>query len=141
MGDEKTVTIYGGVANGWIAGCYQLVMGVALVGIELVSEKLVYAEDIAESNNKREISIRVDFLDDTMEIGRIILTRINQDKTYIQILLDPLPDKLMIMYDLRGKNGDLKKRFTKIQETAPTSMALVAETVRTKLSGVGLLND
>ena len=138
---SKEEMVYEDIAHGWITGCYRLITGVSLVQVELVGSEPESLEAVEEAKNERRISIKVEFVDDGIEIGVIVLTRINDNKTLVQISCDSLPDNTLIMYDLRGQNGEIRQRFEKIRETAPTTVAAVVDAVVKKLDSAGLLKE
>ena len=139
MNEQETI-VFESVAYGWIGACVRLLSGISIVGVKLVEPDMKYDEDKEKAKTEYSFSAQVDFIDDGMGIGRVDLTRINQDKTLVQVVLDSLPISRLIMYDLRQQNGDIKKRFEKIQETAPTTIKVVVKAVIGKLDSAGLLD-
>ena len=136
MTEHREEIVFEVVANGFIAGCHRLLASISLVGVRF-SDKEPYPDATHdEAHNEREISVQVEFVDDGLEIGQIVLTRLNQDQTLVQISRDALSDGTLLMYDLRSQNGEIKQRFEKIRETAPTTLQAVAKVVREKLGSL-----
>ena len=139
MEAKEDEIVYESLAYGWIGACIKLLKAVSLTGVKLVEPDLQYDEDIKRAENEYKFSIQVDFVDSGLEIGSLDLTRIDQDKTLVQVILGSIPDGRLNMYDLRQQNGDIKKRFEEIRKTAPTTIKAVIKAIVDKLSSVDLL--
>ena len=97
MKNEEEQVLYESVVYGWIGACAKLLSGISLTGVKLVEPELKHDEDIKKAETEYPFSVQVDFVDDGLPIGRVDLTRINLDKTLVQVILGALPDSVLLL--------------------------------------------